>query len=99
MWMFDNILLFFSGQLYGLEKFWAFLKYYKYAHKVKVCPKIQEFLKKFNTVDDFREKYVSFFSLDPMTVSQLQLLLMKPFRGSASPPSKNRNKARFPIDL
>ncbi|XP_065567880.1 la-related protein 1B-like isoform X1 [Artemia franciscana] len=46
-----------DGQLYGLEKFWAFLKYYKYAHKVKVCPKIQEFLKKFNTVDDFREKY------------------------------------------
>merc|ERR1719154_344734 len=29
-----------NGQLYGLEKFWAFLKYYKKATNLKVQPKL-----------------------------------------------------------
>lgn len=43
-----------SGQLYGLEKFWAFLKYYKNGKKLKVQPKLQEYLSKFKTIEDFR---------------------------------------------
>lgn len=44
----------FLGQLYGLEKFWAFLKYYKNANKLHVDPKLEEHLSKFNTIEDFR---------------------------------------------
>nr|XP_012225831.1 PREDICTED: la-related protein 1B isoform X2 [Linepithema humile] len=43
-----------SGQLYGLEKFWAFLKYYKHADQLHVDPKLQEYLSKFKSVEDFR---------------------------------------------
>lgn len=43
-----------KGQLYGLEKFWAFLKYYKNATKLRVDPKLEEFLSKFKTIEDFR---------------------------------------------
>lgn len=42
------------GQLYGLEKFWAFLKYYKNSEKLDVEPKLRDCLNKFNTVEDFR---------------------------------------------
>ncbi|EFX64864.1 hypothetical protein DAPPUDRAFT_304229 [Daphnia pulex] len=43
-----------TGQLYGLEKFWAFLKYYKNGKKLSVDPKLQEYLSKFKTIEDFR---------------------------------------------
>lgn len=43
-----------SGQLYGLEKFWAFLKYYKHSDELHVDPKLQEFLSKFKSIEDFR---------------------------------------------
>ena len=43
-----------TGQLYGLEKFWAFLKYYKNGTKLSVDPKLQEYLSKFKTIEDFR---------------------------------------------
>ncbi|XP_033218147.1 la-related protein 1 [Belonocnema kinseyi] len=43
-----------NGQLYGLEKFWAFLKYYKNAVELDVDPKLQEYLSKFNSIEDFR---------------------------------------------
>lgn len=43
-----------GGQLYGLEKFWAFLKYYKHAGKLQVYPKLKEYLAKFQTIEDFR---------------------------------------------
>lgn len=43
-----------TGQLYGLEKFWAFLKYYKNSSKLTVNPKLQEYLSKFKTIEDFR---------------------------------------------
>lgn len=46
--------LYFIGQLYGIEKFWAFLKYYKHADKLSVDPKLKEHLDKFNTIEDFR---------------------------------------------
>ncbi|XP_026325552.1 la-related protein 1 isoform X2 [Hyposmocoma kahamanoa] len=42
------------GQLYGLEKFWAFLKYYKHASALQVDPKLNEYLSKFKTIEDFR---------------------------------------------
>lgn len=44
----------FAGQLYGLEKFWAFLKYYKHAEKLSVEPPLKEYLEKFKTIEDFR---------------------------------------------
>lgn len=43
-----------SGQLYGLEKFWAFLKYYKNSDQLHVDPKLQEYLSKFQNIEDFR---------------------------------------------
>ncbi|XP_068627316.1 la-related protein 1-like isoform X1 [Battus philenor] len=43
-----------NGQLYGLEKFWAFLKYYKHAGALQVEPKLQGFLAKFKSIEDFR---------------------------------------------
>lgn len=53
----DLTLLFFclvsSGQLYGLEKFWAFLKYSK-AKTLEIDPKLQECLSKFKRLEDFR---------------------------------------------
>lgn len=46
--------LFVSGQLYGLEKFWAFLKYYKNSQRLQVTPKLKEYLSKFKSIEDFR---------------------------------------------
>lgn len=43
-----------TGQLYGLEKFWAFLKYYKGSRKLTVDPKLKEYLENFKTIEDFR---------------------------------------------
>lgn len=43
------------GQLYGLEKFWAFLAYYKYSKTLQVDPKLKQFLNKFKTIEDFRK--------------------------------------------
>uniref|UniRef100_A0A8D0FVG4 Uncharacterized protein n=1 Tax=Strix occidentalis caurina TaxID=311401 RepID=A0A8D0FVG4_STROC len=41
------------GQLYGLEKFWAYLKYSQ--HKTPaIDPKLQEYLSKFKRLEDFR---------------------------------------------
>lgn len=46
------------GQLYGLEKFWAFLKY---SHqKPKVNPKLEEILKNYKRLEDFRVAGASF---------------------------------------
>lgn len=45
--------LFYTGQLYGLEKFWAFLKYSK-AKSLEIDPKLQECLSKFKRLEDFR---------------------------------------------
>ncbi|TRY99108.1 hypothetical protein DNTS_021540 [Danionella cerebrum] len=42
-----------KGQLYGLEKFWAFLKYSKVKNQ-PIDPKLQEYLSKFKSIDDFR---------------------------------------------
>ncbi|KAI8431452.1 hypothetical protein MSG28_015971 [Choristoneura fumiferana] len=42
------------GQLYGLEKFWAFLNYYKHADQLQVEPKLQGYLSKFKSIEDFR---------------------------------------------
>lgn len=41
------------GQLYGLEKFWAFLKYSKIKNQ-PIDPKLQEHLSKFRNLEDFR---------------------------------------------
>ncbi|KAK9889082.1 hypothetical protein WA026_004354 [Henosepilachna vigintioctopunctata] len=43
-----------SGQLYGLEKFWAFLKYYKHSGNLQVHHKLQTYLSKFKSIEDFR---------------------------------------------
>lgn len=53
----------FSGQLYGLEKFWAFLKYYKHSGKLQVDPKLKEYLSKFKSIEDFRVVQVMLWSL------------------------------------
>ena len=42
------------GQLYGLEKFWAFLKYYRHSSKLHIDPKLKECLSGYNDVKDFR---------------------------------------------
>lgn len=43
-----------NGQLYGLEKFWAFLKYYKHSSNLQVEPKLKQHLSKFKSIEDFR---------------------------------------------
>lgn len=49
------------GQLYGLEKFWAYLKYSQ-SKTQSVDPKLQEYLCSFKRLEDFRVD-VSFKSL------------------------------------
>lgn len=44
--------------MYGLEKFWAFLKYSR--QKPKINPKLEEILKKFKRLEDFRVEGASF---------------------------------------
>jgi hypothetical protein len=56
----NNIFLSHPGQLYGLEKFWAFLKYYKHSSKLHVDPKLKECLSGYNDVKDFRVVMASF---------------------------------------
>lgn len=43
-----------NGQLYGLEKFWAFLKYYPHSANLQVNPTLKQYLSKFKTIEDFR---------------------------------------------
>ena len=47
-----------NGQLYGLEKFWAFIKYYRYADQLHVLPKLKEQLEPFKTIEDFKILYM-----------------------------------------
>lgn len=49
-----------SGQLYGLEKFWAFMKYYKHAEKLQIDTTLQDYLSKFKSIEDFRVVEVSY---------------------------------------
>jgi hypothetical protein len=44
----------FLGQLYGIEKFWAFMKYYKNSDQLEIGEKLNGYLNKFKTIDDFR---------------------------------------------
>lgn len=53
--LFGSIVL---GQLYGLEKFWAFLKYYR--RKLKINPKLETILKNYKCLEDFRVDGASF---------------------------------------
>ena len=46
-----------SGQLYGLEKFWAFMKYYSNAEELDVDPKLKTKLEPFNSIEDFKVLY------------------------------------------
>lgn len=46
-----------AGQLYGLEKFWAFTKYYKHADELHVQPQLKEKLEPFKTIEDFKVLY------------------------------------------
>jgi la-related protein 1 len=41
-----------DGQLYGLEKFWAFLKYSR--KRPEITPKLNNALKKYKRLEDFR---------------------------------------------
>ena len=44
--------------MYGLEKFWAFLKYSR--RKTKINSKLDEILKKYKRLEDFRVDGASF---------------------------------------
>ena len=46
-----------SGNLYGLEKFWAFLLYYRHAAELHVMPKLKAMLEPFKTIEDFKILY------------------------------------------
>ncbi|CAF4025874.1 unnamed protein product, partial [Rotaria sordida] len=45
-------------QLYGLEKFWTFFKYSR--QKPKINPKLEEILKNYKNLEDFRVDGASF---------------------------------------
>ena len=47
------------GQLYGLEKFWAFLKYYRNSSNLDVQDRLNERLSKYKSIEDFRVEMVS----------------------------------------
>lgn len=53
------------GHLYGLEKFWAFLKYS--GRKIVVHQKIRALLEKYQTLDDFRTNVSSSLTLHRLT--------------------------------
>lgn len=61
-----NLAIFFNlvncetGQLYGLEKFWAFLKYYKHADSLAVDPTVKEYLSQYSSIEAFRVVEVNF---------------------------------------
>ena len=42
--------------MYGLEKFWAFLKYRKDRRKLSISPTLRTVLSQFTSLDDFRKK-------------------------------------------
>lgn len=48
-----------NGKLYGLEKFWAFLKYDKHVNVLTVNPTLKKYLSKFKTIEDFRVEEAS----------------------------------------
>jgi len=50
--MFMFTLYMFTGQLYGLEKFWAFLKYSRC--KVTIDKRLKQLLSKYKRLEDFR---------------------------------------------
>lgn len=58
-----------AGQLYGLEKFWAFLKYSK-AKNLDIDPKLQEYLGKFRRLEDFRVDVSGSLSSSPPWLSR-----------------------------
>ena len=43
--------------MYGLEKFWAFMKYYKHAEELHVHKKLKTKLEPFKTIEDFKVYY------------------------------------------
>lgn len=43
--------------MYGLEKFWAFMRYYANADELDVDPKIKTKLEPFKTIEDFKVLY------------------------------------------
>lgn len=45
-----------TGHTYGLEKFWAFLKYRKDKRNIYIRPELSDLLRQFNCLQDFREK-------------------------------------------
>lgn len=49
------------GELYGLEKFWAFLKYYKHSRCLDVDPYLKEHLANYKKLDDFVVDVRNFF--------------------------------------
>lgn len=42
-----------AGELYGLEKFWAFLKYRKSTKPLVILPELTELLQRFTDIGDF----------------------------------------------
>lgn len=42
------------GELYGLEKFWAFLKFYKHSRRLEVHPFLKKKLAEYKNLDDFK---------------------------------------------
>jgi la-related protein 1 len=46
-----------TGQMYGLEKFWAFMKYYKHSAELHVDKKLRTLLEPFKKIEDFKVYY------------------------------------------
>jgi len=44
------------NSLYGLEKFWAFLRYRKDKKPIEIIPEVDILLSEFKTINDFRRK-------------------------------------------
>lgn len=68
------------GQLYGLEKFWAFLKYSK-AKNLDINSKLQEYLSKFKRLEDFRVDVSRHNSCSTLLAPANTLLRVEDFGG------------------
>ena len=60
-----------DGQLYGLEKFWAFLKYYKSSTKLQVQEKLKVKLSKYKSIEDFRVEMVRDWTASFIVVNEI----------------------------
>lgn len=65
------------GQLYGLEKFWAFLKYYRHSSKLVVDADLSAKLGNYKTITDFRIDVSTNFNISEVNQSIIEKIIRR----------------------